>query len=92
MASASQTSIRLEAETSTVYDNADVRHLQTILNDIIEECESQGCLSVHEKRYLRTQLAAAVFKSVDAGEQDYARLKQSAIEALSAVPSSDPGS
>ena len=33
------------------------------------------------------QLAAAIFKSAESGERDYARLKRSAIEAVT-VPSS----
>ena len=40
-----------------------------------------------DKEYLKTQLAVAIFKSAESGDRDYERLKQSAIEAVSAVPS-----
>ena len=75
-----------------VYESEDLDFFQRILNDIIDERELTGSLSINEREYLRVQLAAAIFKSAEAGERDYARLRQSAIEAVSAVPSPDRGS
>ena len=76
----------------TVYDTEDLSLFQKILNDIIGDRESLGSLSVSDQEYLRTQLAVAIFKSAEAGERDYSRLKRSAIEAVSAAPPSYPAS
>jgi hypothetical protein len=75
-----------------VYDNDDLNYFQSILNDIVDDNASLNSLSTKEREYLRVQLAAAIFRGAGAGERDYVRLKRSAIEAVSAVPSSDPGS
>ena len=83
--------LHVDTRNFPVYDTEDLNYFQRILNDIMDEHGSRGSLSVSEKEYLRVQLAAAIFKSAEAGERDYARLKRSAIEAV-AVPSSDPGS
>jgi hypothetical protein len=83
----------LHVDTSNfpVYDTEDLDYFQRVLNDIMDEHGSRGSLSVSEKEYLRVQLAAAIFKSAEAGERDYTQLKRSAIEAVT-VPSSGPGS
>lgn len=75
-----------------VYDTEDLNYFQGILNDIIDEYKSYDLLSINEREYLKVQLAAAIFRSAEAGERDYALLKRNAIEAVSAVPSSFPGS
>jgi hypothetical protein len=74
-----------------VYESKDLDFFQCILNDIVEEFESIGQLSINDKKYLKSKLAVAIFRCADAGDRDYARLKTSAIEAVSAVPFSDPG-
>ena len=84
--------LHVDARNFPVYDTEDLNFFQRILNDIIDGCESLGSLSVNEREYLRVQLATAIFKSAETGERDYARLKLSAIEAVSAAPSSDQGS
>jgi hypothetical protein len=84
--------LRVDARSFQVYDSADLDYFQRILNDIVDGYESPGSLSKNEKEYLKAQLAVAIFKSADTGERDYTRLKRSAIEAVSAVPSSDLGS
>ena len=83
--------LHVDTRNFPTYDTEDLNYFQRVLNDIMDENGSRGSLSVHEKEYLRVQLAAAIFRSAAAGERDYARLKRSAIEAVT-VPSSDPGS
>jgi hypothetical protein len=75
-----------------VYRTDDLNYFQGILNDVIEYYESLGSLPAHEKACLKARLAVAIFKSAEAGERDYTRLRRSLIEAVSAVPSSDLGS
>jgi hypothetical protein len=78
--------LHVDASNFPVYDTKDLDLFQSILNNIIEEYESVGYLSKSDKEYLKTQLAVAIFKSAESGDRDYERLKQSAIEAVSAVP------
>jgi hypothetical protein len=83
--------LHVDAGHCPVCDTEDLDYFQRILDDIVDEY-SLGLLPVNDKEYLKAQLAVAIFKSAEAGDRDYARLKRSAIEAVSAVPSSDPGS
>jgi hypothetical protein len=78
--------LHVDAWNYPVYDSADLECFQHVLNDILGDYESLGSLSNNEKAYLKAQLAIAIFKSADSGERDYTQLKQSAIEAVSAVP------
>jgi hypothetical protein len=82
----------VDARSFQIYDSADLDYFKRILNDILGDYESLDSLSKNDKDNLKAQLAVAIFKSADTGERDYMRLKRSAIEAVSAVPSSDPGS
>ena len=92
MGASSHKILHIDARNFPIYDTDDLNYFQSILNDIVGDYESFGPLSINEKEYLRVQLAAAIFKSAEAGERDYARLRRSAIEAVSAVPFSEPGS
>jgi hypothetical protein len=83
--------VRHDDANFSIYDTEDLDYFQDILDDIVSEYGTLGSLPLGDIRYLRVQLAAAIFRSAAAGERDYARLKQSAIEAVSAVPS-DSGS
>jgi hypothetical protein len=78
--------LHVDATNFPVYDTEDLNYFQGILNEIIDEHEILGLLSIGEKEYLRVKLAAAIFKSAETGERDYTRLKRSAIEAVE-VPS-----
>ena len=73
-------------------DTEDLNYFQIILEDIIEDHEPVSSLPASEREYLRVHLAAAIFKSAESGERDYTQLKRSAIEAVSAAPSSNSGS
>jgi hypothetical protein len=92
MATNSGKVLNVDTGTITVYDTADLDLFQKILNDIIDEHEDTGVLSVSDQEYLRKKLAVAIFKSAEAGERDYSRLKRRAIAAMSAPPSSYPAS
>jgi len=74
-----------------VYGTSDLNYFQSILDDIMIEYGSVGRLSDSDRQNLRVRLAAALFKGAEAGDRDYERLKQRAIEAVSAVPSSEAG-
>ena len=81
-----------QAGNAPAHRGFDLDLFQRIVDDIFEECASCGSLSLNEKKYLSEQLAAAIFRSAEAGEHDYTRLKQSAIDAVAAVPHSGSGS
>jgi hypothetical protein len=83
--------LHVDAENSPLYDVYDLRYFQSILDEIMGEYGSAPRIPIN-KNDLETQLAAAIFRSAQKGERDHARLKRSAIEAVSAVPSSDQGS
>jgi len=82
--------VRIDARNFPRFGSDDLDYFQRILTDIVGDYEGRGALSVNDREYLKVQLAAALFKRAEDGERDYARLRQSAIEAVSAVPSSDP--
>jgi hypothetical protein len=77
----------LHEDDFSIYEAQDLDYFQDILDDIVSEYGTLGSLPLGDIQYLRVQLAAAIFRSAAAGERNYARLKQSAIEAVSAVPS-----
>jgi hypothetical protein len=78
--------LHVDASNFPVYNSEDLDLFQSILNNIVEEHETVGSLSTSDKEYLKAQLAVAIFKSAESGDRDYERLKQSAIEAVSAAP------
>jgi hypothetical protein len=86
MAANSDSVLQYHAGSIPAYDAADLRLFQKVLGDIMEDCESAGSLSISEREYLKKRLAMAIFRSADTGERDYARLRQSAIAAVSAAP------
>ena len=88
MSANSKGALHIDASDFPVYDTEDLNLFQSILDDILKE-RASNYLSAGEREYLRAQLAVAIFKSAGTGERNYARLKQSAIDAVSAVPSSE---
>ena len=92
MAGISNKASHVDPSNYSVYDTSDLEYFQSILNDIMEDYELRGALSLHEREYLKMRLAAAIFKRADEGERDYVRLKHSAIEAVSPVPFPDAAS
>jgi hypothetical protein len=78
--------LHVDASNFPVYETKDLDLFQSILNNIVEDYESVGYLSESDKEYLKARLAIAIFQSAESGDRDYERLKQSAIEAVSAAP------
>jgi hypothetical protein len=90
MAARSDKILHADASVFPTYESADLDFFQSILNDILQEYESIGQLSISDRTYLKDKLAVAIFRRAATGDRDYARLKRSAIEAVSPVPLSDP--
>jgi hypothetical protein len=86
MAANSKGALHVDAYSHSVYNSEDMNYFQNILSDILDSYGSGDTLSLNEREYLKTRLAAAIFKCAEQGERDYMRLKQSAIEAVSATP------
>ena len=92
MGATDKKALHVDADNYPVYDAGDIRYFQSIIGEVLDQYGPYGSLSINKKCNLEVILTVAIFRSAQKGERDYAQLKRSAIEAVSAVTSCDQGS